>query len=152
MPWRLEQAACLNAPFTSSMVVRRSTSAASSTIDTSGVGTRSEMPSILPFTSGSTNPVAFAAPVVVGMMLSRSEEHTSELQSHVNLVCRLLLENKTMKLAPQQFSDLGPSRCCSNSNLLLPSGDPPQNGLGCCFDCSGHHTYLHSCPPRRSSD
>src|SRR5690242_21209773 len=26
--------------------------------------------------------------------LSRSEEHTSELQSHVNLVCRLLLEKK----------------------------------------------------------
>src|SRR6266571_4991201 len=28
----------------------------------------------------------------------RSEEHTSELQSHVNLVCRLLLEKK--KIAP----------------------------------------------------
>src|SRR4051812_49952040 len=27
-------------------------------------------------------------------MLVRSEEHTSELQSHVNLVCRLLLEKK----------------------------------------------------------
>src|SRR5690242_21027069 len=26
--------------------------------------------------------------------LVRSEEHTSELQSHVNLVCRLLLEKK----------------------------------------------------------
>src|SRR5438477_5075071 len=26
--------------------------------------------------------------------LPRSEEHTSELQSHVNLVCRLLLEKK----------------------------------------------------------
>src|SRR4029434_1443859 len=26
---------------------------------------------------------------------SRSEEHTSELQSHLNLVCRLLLEKKT---------------------------------------------------------
>src|SRR5438477_8122430 len=26
--------------------------------------------------------------------LYRSEEHTSELQSHVNLVCRLLLEKK----------------------------------------------------------
>src|SRR5438477_6982700 len=26
--------------------------------------------------------------------LARSEEHTSELQSHVNLVCRLLLEKK----------------------------------------------------------
>src|SRR3954466_1201873 len=38
---------------------------------------------------------------VVGMMLTpiehasrRSEEHTSELQSHDNLVCRLLLEKK----------------------------------------------------------
>src|SRR5260370_17469927 len=31
--------------------------------------------------------------------LSRSEEHTSELQSHLNLVCRLLLEKKkTTKL------------------------------------------------------
>src|SRR6266571_7411636 len=27
----------------------------------------------------------------------RSEEHTSELQSHVNLVCRLLLEKKKQK-------------------------------------------------------
>src|SRR5690242_21785173 len=27
---------------------------------------------------------------------SRSEEHTSELQSHVNLVCRLLLEKKKL--------------------------------------------------------
>src|SRR5690242_20962398 len=27
----------------------------------------------------------------------RSEEHTSELQSHVNLVCRLLLEKKNTK-------------------------------------------------------
>src|SRR5260370_24996453 len=29
-----------------------------------------------------------------GESLSRSEEHTSELQSHLNLVCRLLLEKK----------------------------------------------------------
>src|SRR5438477_9041577 len=29
--------------------------------------------------------------------LRRSEEHTSELQSHVNLVCRLLLEKKKYK-------------------------------------------------------
>src|SRR5690242_21157855 len=28
----------------------------------------------------------------------RSEEHTSELQSHVNLVCRLLLEKKNQNL------------------------------------------------------
>src|SRR5690242_20813625 len=30
-------------------------------------------------------------------MRNRSEEHTSELQSHVNLVCRLLLEKKKKK-------------------------------------------------------
>src|SRR5438477_2072312 len=29
--------------------------------------------------------------------MRRSEEHTSELQSHVNLVCRLLLEKKKKK-------------------------------------------------------
>src|SRR5260370_21087252 len=29
-----------------------------------------------------------------GSTRSRSEEHTSELQSHLNLVCRLLLEKK----------------------------------------------------------
>src|SRR5690242_21627216 len=30
----------------------------------------------------------------LGDVPERSEEHTSELQSHVNLVCRLLLEKK----------------------------------------------------------
>src|SRR5690242_20971363 len=34
--------------------------------------------------------------VVLGLA-GRSEEHTSELQSHVNLVCRLLLEKKKKK-------------------------------------------------------
>src|SRR5260370_5591220 len=29
--------------------------------------------------------------------VSRSEEHTSELQSHLNLVCRLLLEKKKLR-------------------------------------------------------
>src|SRR3982075_2230965 len=32
----------------------------------------------------------------VGPKATRSEEHTSELQSHVNLVCRLLLEKKKL--------------------------------------------------------
>src|SRR2546430_7988253 len=31
---------------------------------------------------------------------SRSEEHTSELQSQSNLVCRLLLEKKNNRLSP----------------------------------------------------
>ena len=32
--------------------------------------------------------------VMTSLYLDRSEEHTSELQSLVNLVCRLLLEKK----------------------------------------------------------
>src|SRR5260370_465031 len=35
----------------------------------------------------------------VGRLEDRSEEHTSELQSHLNLVCRLLLEKKNIKMA-----------------------------------------------------
>src|SRR5260370_7050533 len=55
--------------------------------------------------------------------LQRSEEHTSELQSHLNLVCRLLLEKKTSQpllLWPQLVStarsamvesSVSPQRC-----------------------------------------
>src|SRR5688572_31371333 len=35
--------------------------------------------------------------VAVGVVVVRSEEHTSELQSQSNLVCRLLLEKKNMQ-------------------------------------------------------
>src|SRR2546430_12202371 len=38
--------------------------------------------------------IAAPATVLVGWTLKRSEEHTSELQSQSNLVCRLLLEKK----------------------------------------------------------
>src|SRR5260221_9656319 len=34
----------------------------------------------------------------VTLLVSRSEEHTSELQSHSDLVCRLLLEKKKKKI------------------------------------------------------
>src|SRR5438477_5430420 len=34
----------------------------------------------------------------------RSEEHTSELQSHVNLVCRLLLEKKKIRECQSSIS------------------------------------------------
>src|SRR5260370_21509773 len=41
--------------------------------------------------------------VTVVPVFGRSEEHTSELQSHLNLVCRLLLEKKT-KFRPTRAS------------------------------------------------
>src|SRR5882762_10688018 len=39
-------------------------------------------------------------------LLCRSEEHTSELQSHLNLVCRLLLEKKKKKIKYFHFFKL----------------------------------------------
>src|SRR5260370_29218023 len=36
----------------------------------------------------------------------RSEEHTSELQSHLNLVCRLLLEKKKQTSISRQYPPL----------------------------------------------
>src|SRR5207237_9577034 len=44
------------------------------------------------------NPISTSGPtapyLATGHLGRRSEEHTSELQSHLNLVCRLLLEKK----------------------------------------------------------
>src|SRR4029434_1359660 len=55
----------------------------------------------------------------------RSEEHTSELQSHLNLVCRLLLEKKKLSLS----LSLSLSRSLSLSLYLSLS-------LALCFDHS----------------
>src|SRR5260370_20800746 len=51
----------------------------------------------------------------------RSEEHTSELQSHLNLVCRLLLEKKKI------------TKLIQRATSALPSGE------SVCMTC---------CPPR----
>src|SRR5256885_13173170 len=45
------------------------------------------------------------------LLADRSEEHTSELQSPCNLVCRLLLEKKNPEILPD--------RAFSRSNALL---------------------------------
>src|SRR5256885_3270803 len=41
-----------------------------------------------------------------GLLADRSEEHTSELQSPCNLVCRLLLEKKNWEQALQRHTAL----------------------------------------------
>src|SRR5690242_21600425 len=56
-------------------------------------GARRALPGPLPPEGGEGDPGAGRARHASG----RSEEHTSELQSHVNLVCRLLLEKKNKK-------------------------------------------------------
>src|SRR5437588_9562231 len=59
-------------------------------------------------------------------MRVRSEEHTSELQSHSDLVCRLLLEKKkkTMSLPP-----LHPQPHLSNIHARHSLQHPPQHTL-----------------------
>src|SRR6266581_9417673 len=57
----------------------------------------------LPISISSNAPRCRPTPPASGSPRSRSEEHTSELQSPVHLVCRLLLEKKKNKqlLEPQ---------------------------------------------------
>src|SRR5260370_10002622 len=50
--------------------------------------------------------------------ITRSEEHTSELQSHLNLVCRLLLEKKKNKK--------------SQETLRKPDDDPNNRKISEC--------------------
>src|SRR5690242_20761435 len=81
----------------------------------------------------------------------RSEEHTSELQSHVNLVCRLLLEKKNTRplRSPRRPATPGipslprptpadaaappPPRTarCSSRSGLAPSSRPAASPPGC---------------------
>src|SRR5713226_9828092 len=92
MPLSGPEAASLNAALTSLLVVFLLRIATRSTTETLGVGTRIAKPSSLPLRSGSTSPIATAAPVAVGIIDTaaararrrylcgrRSEEHTSEL-------------------------------------------------------------------------
>src|SRR5256886_5914548 len=64
-----------------------------------------------------------AAPVgVAAASPSRSEEHTSELQSQSNLVCRLLLEKKQLLLPAASAANIDISEiqaCAPNSSTTL---------------------------------
>src|SRR5260370_32378881 len=55
-------------------------------------------------------------------VLGRSEEHTSELQSHLNLVCRLLLEKKKKK-QKGTCRLLPPSSNCRRTQVSSRSAD-----------------------------
>src|SRR5260370_24019034 len=59
---------------------------------------------LFPYSAGATLPCGASACALAlsfsnqTLWCCRSEEHTSELQSHLNLVCRLLLEKKKNEL------------------------------------------------------
>src|SRR5256885_12871215 len=54
------------------------------------------------FANGCSRPISVSAS---NLRSCRSEEHTSELQSPCNLVCRLLLEKKKKNNHPHALSD-----------------------------------------------
>src|SRR5260370_29176896 len=53
----------------------------------------------------------------------RSEEHTSELQSHLNLVCRLLLEKKKLTHQRKPAAD-DPKRAVARRRREIPKARP----------------------------
>src|SRR5262245_64858720 len=59
---------------------------------------------VSPFPAGPPLPLPVISPAN-----TRSEEHTSELQSLRHLVCRLLLEKKKDRLADAAVNDVSPS-------------------------------------------
>src|SRR2546427_7931103 len=63
---------------------------------------------------------------------SRSEEHTSELQSQSNLVCRLLLEKKKIPRSPPETKRVH-ARANQNSSAAPPL-QPPTLLLHPCVD------------------
>src|SRR5260221_8521921 len=64
-----------------------------------------------------TRPARRRAPRSARARTARSEEHTSELQSHSDLVCRLLLEKKKKNSKPPELDEL--------KRPLLIDGNPP---------------------------
>src|SRR5260370_7719274 len=63
--------------------------------------------------------VAVAALTANAAGVLRSEEHTSELQSHFNLVCRLLLEKQTPQTCPRLAAHTN-TPPCTTPTLTVP--------------------------------
>src|SRR5260370_21989458 len=59
------------------------------------------------------------------LALRRSEEHTSELQSHLNLVCRLLLEKKKRAASSSATSITKPEVISTQFQALEALASPP---------------------------
>src|SRR2546427_3610601 len=73
------------------------------------VNLATECKSLTHYTKGTQSPLrapTFCKHAVSGSISLRSEEHTSELQSQSNLVCRLLLEKKKKKMNHVIYSNI----------------------------------------------
>src|SRR2546429_6934152 len=68
----------------------------------------------LPWATASSAPI----PSCCSLARSRSEEHTSELQSRLHLVCRLLLEKKKQQLLSKKDSQMAPVHSLTDAHTL----------------------------------
>src|SRR2546430_5605972 len=78
----------------------------------------------------------------------RSEEHTSELQSQSNLVCRLLLEKKNspqLLLSPRAIVFLSPPNRAMNRSHIRAQPESP--AAHCLFDTSSPRHISTSARP-----
>src|SRR5256886_13641394 len=76
---------------------------------------------------GATGPIEPVVQADLGHPLGRSEEHTSELQSQSNLVCRLLLEkkkknNRLMSISSQKSINDFRSNLSCHHTITAPYG------------------------------
>src|SRR5437773_9373919 len=70
-------------------------------------------------TRSSSSPGSAKSSTAVSRRWMRSEEHTSELQSHHDLVCRLLLEKKNFAQRSERGYTLDTDQCIYNVELLV---------------------------------
>src|SRR5690606_40715407 len=78
----------------------------------------------------------------------RSEEHTSELQSRENLVCRLLLEKKIIAAMTAMYN--GSNFVGGNASILYPRKAGLEAGLIITDDYPGLCVVCFSCGAARS--
>src|SRR5256885_8977342 len=77
----------------------------------------------------------------------RSEEHTSELQSPCNLVCRLLLEKKKKNYSPER--ELALNSC--NANCIVKSSNVHTRSVRSTFHCVRYSISSLSAPSTDAS-
>src|SRR3989449_6863285 len=75
-----------------------------------------------------------------GRQAARSEEHTSELQSRSDLVCRLLLEKK--KQNPKNLASSAETRLTNNAGTLR---EPMRRATPCVDALADEWNHTRSC-------
>src|SRR5947207_3716683 len=85
------------------------------------------------------------SPSSSGPPAGRSEEHTSELQSHSDLVCRLLLEKKKIEFIDKNLSEIFAfAQCDEQNHELFERRDILFETAGGARDSECLHRYMQS--------